>query len=84
MFSKDLPVRFDCLYSPAASQRLTGLADLESNKALWGRLTCDAPLSAKAIGFISLTGTKILAVVRKTLLPHAAGVTLKCVSPVHG
>ena len=70
--------------SPAANLRLTGLADLESNKALWGRIACEAPLSAIAIGFMSLTGTKTLAAVRKTLLPHAAGVTLKCVSPVHG
>ena len=77
MFSKDLPMCFDCLNFAWASLRLTCLADWESNKALWGRITCEAPLSAIAIGFMSLTGTKILAVVRKTLLPHAAGVTLK-------
>ena len=38
---------------------------------------CETPLSAIAIGFVSLLGAKILADVRKMLLPHAAGVTLK-------
>ena len=65
------------LISPAASLKLIGLADFESKRAVWGRMTCDAPLSAIAIGFTSLTGTNILAAVRNTLLPHAAGVTLK-------
>ena len=60
MFSKDLPVRFDGLNFACCKSELTGLADLESNKALWGRITCEAPLSAIAIGFISLTGTKLL------------------------
>ena len=63
--------------SPAASHKLTGLAALESKRAVWGRMTCDSPLSAIAIGFMSLTGTKILADVRNTLLPHASGVTLE-------
>ena len=44
------------LISPAASRKLTGLAALESKRAaVWGRMTCDAPLSAITIGFMSLT-----------------------------
>ena len=60
--------------SPAASLKLIGLATLVSYKAVWGRITCDAPLSAIAMEFMSLTG---VAEVRNTLLPQAYGVTLK-------
>ena len=47
-------------------------------------MTCEAPLSAIDMGFMSLTGTEILAEVLSTLLPHTSGVTLKRVSVVHG
>ena len=56
----------------AASLKQTGLATLVSYKAVWGKMTCDAPLSAIAIiGFMSLTGAKILAE-RNTVLPQAS------------
>ena len=48
-----------------------------------GKITCEAPLSAMATGFLSLAGTKIRADMRNTRLPHMSGSTLKCVSPVH-
>ena len=65
--------------SPAARRRLTSLADLSSCKAVIGKITRDAPLSAIAIGFMSFAGTKILAEVRNTLLFRAFGATRKFV-----
>ena len=54
------PCASTALISPAARRKLTSLADLASHNAVWGKIACEARLSAIAMGLMSLTGTNIL------------------------